>query len=87
MLKNRSDWSVIDNPFPPHDPVVVVPAILPDVTALHAPMADEAGNVWVGNRRELKTMARAAKQVLVTVEKIHPGNLVKDSAMAPGLLT
>jgi glutaconate CoA-transferase subunit A len=87
MLKYRSDWTVIDNPFPPHDPVVVVPAILPDVTALHAPMADEAGNVWIGNRRELKTMARAAKQVLVTVERIHPGNLVKDSAMAPGLLT
>jgi len=87
MLARRRDWTTLDNPFPPHDPVVVVPAILPDVTALHAPLADEAGNVWVGNRREVKTMARASALVLATVERIHPGNLIKDSAMAPGLLT
>lgn len=87
MLEHRADWTVIDNPFPPHDPVVVVPAILPDVTALHAPLADEAGNVWVGKRREVKTMARASGLVIATVERIHPGNLVKDKAMAPGLLT
>ncbi len=87
ILAHRTDWTVVDNPFPPNDPVVVVPAILPDVIALHAPLADDAGNVWVGKRRELKTMARASARVLVTVERIQPGNLVKDSAMAPGLLT
>ena len=87
MLDQRSDWTVSQNPFPPHDPVVVVPPILPDAIALHAPFADEAGNVWVGNRRELKTMARASALVLVTVEEIRPGNMVKNYDLSPGLLT
>ena len=47
------------------------PALQPDVAAFHAVMADEAGNVWVGRRRELATIAHAArKRVLVTVERI-----------------
>jgi glutaconate CoA-transferase, subunit A len=87
MLEHRTDWTILENPFPPNDPVVVVGAILPDAIALHAPFADEAGNVWVGNRRELKTMARASARVLVSVEEIRPGNMVKDASMAPGLLT
>ncbi len=87
VLANRTDWKVIENPFPPNDPIVVVPAILPDVTAFHAPFADRTGNVWVGNRREIKTMARAAGKVLVTVEKIIDGNAILDEKLAPGLLT
>jgi glutaconate CoA-transferase subunit A len=87
LLTYRTDWKVIDNPFPPHDPLVVVPAILPEITVFHAPFADRFGNVWVGKRRELKTMARAAGKVLVTVEKIVDENMLLSNDLSPGLLT
>ena len=87
VLTHRADWKTITNPFPPHQPLVVVPAINPDITIFHAPLADEHGNVWVGKRRELKSMARAAEKVLVTVEKIVPEDLARNSELAPGLLT
>src|SRR5215204_4187893 len=31
VLKNRPDWTVIDNPFGDDDPIVLLPAIKPDV--------------------------------------------------------
>ena len=53
VLKNRPDWKVIDNPFGDDDPIVLLPAIKPDVALFHAPMADREGNVWIGRQREL----------------------------------
>ncbi|GKQ55124.1 CoA transferase subunit A [Bradyrhizobium sp. Ce-3] len=86
VLTHRADWKIITNPFPPHQPLVVVPAINPDISIFHAPLADEHGNVWVGKRRELKSMARAAGKVLVTVDKIVPEDLAGNAELAPGLL-
>src|SRR6266550_6473624 len=60
VLKNRPDWKVVDNPFGSDDPIVLLPAIRPDVALFHAPMADCAGNVWIGRQRELAVMAHAA---------------------------
>ena len=41
VLRYRPDWRVIDNPFAESgDPLVLVPAIRPDVALFHAPMAD-----------------------------------------------
>ena len=42
------------------DPILLVPAIRPDVALFHAARADRAGNVWIGVRRELMRMAHAA---------------------------
>ena len=50
VLKQRPDWKVIDNPFGNGDPIVLLPAIRPDVALMHAPMADRHGNVWVGRK-------------------------------------
>src|SRR6185437_2418567 len=47
ILKYRGDWKVIDSPFANSDPIVVLPAIKPDVALFHAPMADRHGNVWI----------------------------------------
>src|SRR6185295_16278380 len=55
VLKNRPDWKVLDNPFGDDDPIVLLPAIRPDVALFHAPMADRDGNVWIGRQRELIT--------------------------------
>jgi glutaconate CoA-transferase subunit A len=86
VLKNRPDWKLMDNPFGNDDPIVLLPAIKPDVALFHAPMADREGNVWIGRQRELVTMAHAAERTIVTVEKIHDGNLLSDPALAAGTL-
>jgi glutaconate CoA-transferase, subunit A len=86
VLKYRDDWKVIDSPFGSSDPIVLLPAIKPDVALLHAPMADRFGNVWIGRQRELATMAHAAEKTVVTVEKIHDGNLLDDPVLAAGTL-
>src|SRR5437868_4116975 len=86
ILAHRPDWRVIDNPFANSDPIVLLPAIKPDVALIHAPMADRAGNVWIGRQRELATMAHAAAKTIVTVEKIHDGNLLDDPVLAAGVL-
>ncbi len=87
LLVNRSDWKVIQNPFAEaEDPIVLIPAIRPDVALFHAALADRAGNVWIGVRRELAALAHASAKTLVTVEELHPGNLLDDPLMAPGTL-
>jgi glutaconate CoA-transferase subunit A len=91
VLANRPDWRVIDNPFGRNtsgegDPIVLLPAIRPDVALFHAPMADRAGNVWVGRQRELVTMAHAAANTVVTVEQLHDGDLLADPTLAAGTL-
>jgi glutaconate CoA-transferase subunit A len=90
VLKNRPDWKVIDNPFDDSaegsDPIVLLPAIKPDVALFHVPMADRDGNVWIGRQRELMTMAHAADKTIVTVEKIFDGNLLADKTLAAGTI-
>jgi len=86
VLARRRDWRVIDNPFAEGDPIVLVPACRADVAFFHAPMADRAGNVWIGTNRDLVTMAHAAQKTVVTVERLHDGDLLADPLLAPGTL-
>jgi glutaconate CoA-transferase subunit A len=86
VLAHRPDWKTIDNPFDSDDPIVLLPAISPEVALFHAPMADRHGNVWIGRQRELITMAHASKKTVVTVEKLHDGNLLDDRTLAAGTL-
>jgi glutaconate CoA-transferase subunit A len=86
VLKYRDDWKTIASPFGNDDPIVLLPAIKPDVALLHAPMADQHGNVWIGRQRELATMAHASAKTIVTVEKIHDRNLLDDPILAAGTL-
>ena len=90
LLAARSDWKVIDNPFArtPElaDPIVLLPAIQPDVALFHAERADAQGNVWIGRRRELMTVAHAAKTTLVTVEEIIDDDLLANDQTAAGTI-
>ena len=86
LLRHRSDWKVIDNPFEPADAIVALPAIRPDFTLLHAPLADRNGNVWIGRQRDLLTLAQASRATLVTVEQISGADLMADPKMAPGVI-
>jgi len=86
VLANRDDWKVIDNPFEPADPIVVLKSIRPDFALFHASQADRFGNVFVGRERELLIMAHAAQRTLVTVEQIVDGDLLADQARAGAVL-
>jgi glutaconate CoA-transferase subunit A len=49
-------------------------------------MADREGNIFIGRDRELALMAHAAARTVVTVEKIHDGNLFDEPLLAAGAL-
>jgi len=88
LLAHRQDWRVVQNPFSDApDLIVLLPALQPDVAAFHAVMADAHGNVWVGRRRELATIAHASRQALVTVERVVSGSFLDDERLAPGTIS
>ena len=88
LLKERSDWRVVGNPMASgSDPILLVPAIAPDVALFHARWADQAGNVWVGRRRELATIAHAARRCFVTYEELRAGDMLEDELLAPGVIS
>ena len=65
----------------------LIPAIRPDVALFHARWADQAGNLWIGRRRELATAAHAAKQCFVTYEERKSGDMLEDELLAPGVVS
>jgi glutaconate CoA-transferase subunit A len=84
LVAHRPDWRVIDDPYG-HGPLLLVPAIRPDVALFHVACADRAGNVWIGVRRELMLMAHAARTTLVTVEEVVD-DLLADDRLAAGTI-
>ena len=91
VLAHRPDWKTIDNPFGQDsssgaDAIVLLPALRPDVALFHAAVADRFGNVFIGTQRELIAMAHAAQKTIVTVEKMHDGDLIRDPLLAAGTL-
>lgn len=90
LIRYRSDWKVVDNPLGRRDggdPILLVAAIQPDVALFHARWADEAGNVWLGRRKECATIAHAAKATYITYESLKPGDMLEDEILAPGVLS
>jgi len=84
---HRDDWRIVDDPLGNGNGLILLlPAIQPDFTIFHSPLADRSGNVWVGRQRELLTMAHAAKQTLVTVERITDENLLANEQTAAGTM-
>lgn len=87
LVTHRADWKTIDNPFAEGgDPILLLPAIKPEVALFHAPLADREGNVWIGVRRELMLMAHAAERSLVTVETVQEDSLLADPKLAAGTI-
>ncbi len=87
LLRHRDDWRLADDPLGCGDgPIVLLPAIRPDVTILHAPRADRHGNLWIGRPRELMTMAHASAATIATVEAIEDGDLLADPVTAAGCI-
>lgn len=86
LLARRADWKVIEDPFGA-DRLVVARAIAPEVALFHARWADAAGNVWVGRRRELATIAHASRACYVTFEERRERDMLEDELLAPGVIS
>lgn len=86
LVKHHPDWKTIDNPYAKGDPILLAKAIIPDVALFHARWADGAGNVWVGRRGELATIAHASKACYVSYEELKPGDMLEDELLAPGCI-
>lgn len=86
LVDQRPDWQVMPNPYGDDDPILLVPAIQPDIALFHAAKSDRLGNVWIGVRRELMLMAHAAKRTLVSVEAMSDTNFLNDDALAAGAI-
>jgi len=83
LVNLRPDWRIIDDPYGPGR-ILLVPAIRPDILLCHAALADPAGNLWIGVRRELMLAAHAARRTLATVEEILGHDLLADDVWAAG---
>jgi glutaconate CoA-transferase subunit A len=86
LVKARNDWKVCADPFSGDD-ILFVKAIRPDIALFHVRWVDDAGNAWIGRRKELATIAHAAKQTFVTFEEKKSGDMLADEILAPGVLS
>lgn len=76
---------IVDNPWNPGEPVVLLPACTPDVALIHVQKADELGNLIVdGFTTHEVEMARASKAVIASCEEIVSSDYVR---MDPGRTT
>jgi len=63
--------AVIDNPWAPGEPVVLVPALQPDVSIVHVQRADRAGNLLIeGFSTHEPEMVRASRHVIASCEEL-----------------
>jgi glutaconate CoA-transferase subunit A len=86
LVQQHPDWKTIENPYAKGDAILLAKAIVPDVALFHARWADEAGNVWVGRRAELATIAHASRACYVSYEEMKPGDMIEDELLAPGCI-
>lgn len=74
----RPDFKVIENPYG-DDKILVVPAVSPDVSLIHAFKADRFGNCIVNSSIDDALLARASKAAIVSAEEIVETDELKAS--------
>jgi glutaconate CoA-transferase subunit A len=73
----QQKWAVTQSPFD-GQPVVLLPALRPDVAVLQAQRADEEGNVQMwGHLGDARWAFWAARKVIVSVEEIVPAETIR----------
>jgi len=71
-------FQMLDNPWNPGEPVVLLPACTPDVSIVHVQKADEMGNVIIeGFTTHEPEMIKASKSVIVSCEEIVSSDEVR----------
>jgi len=75
---NHSSSVVIEDPFN-SGPICLVPACYPDVAIIHVHRCDIYGNCQIdGITIEDFELARAARRLIITTEKIIPNDMIRD---------
>lgn len=70
------------------DELTWFPALAPRVAVIHAPMADEQGNTWLGGQHCIDSqLAMAADYTIVTTEKIVPTAQIQSAQGGAGLVS
>src|SRR5215467_10319181 len=72
LLRRRTDFRVVDDPFRPGERVVLVPAISPDVALLQGRRADAEGAVVIGTDTDDRLVAQASRHVIFAVAEVRP---------------
>ncbi|HEX6548081.1 MAG TPA: CoA-transferase [Candidatus Dormibacteraeota bacterium] len=73
LLRVRTDFRVVPDPFQPEREVVLVPALAPEFALLQGRRADAAGNVVIGTAFDDRLLAQASTTVIVCVEEVREG--------------
>ena len=70
------------------DELTWFPAVAPRVAVIHAPMADESGNAWLGGQYCVDSqLAMAADYTIVTAEQIVPTAQIKAAQGGAGVVS
>lgn len=90
IKKNDESILVSPSPYDSDDKLVFIKALNPDYAVIHAPYADEKGNVIIDGPVWDLEMAKAAKKLYVTVDQIVSNEFVKmhtEKVVIPNVFT
>ena len=74
-------YEMIENPWNPGEPVVLLPALNPDVSIVHVQKSDPLGNVIIeGFTTHEPEMVRASKHTIVTCEEIIDNQQIRSDS-------
>lgn len=85
LLNKRSSGSVksvelIDNPWNPGEPVLLMPSLNPDVSIIHVQKADKTGNVVIeGFTTHEPYMVKASKSTIVSCEELVSTDAIRQN--------
>jgi glutaconate CoA-transferase subunit A len=86
LLRWRTDFRVVDDPYRPGEKVVLIPAIRPDFALLHGRRADLEGNLVIGISYDDRLVAQASQRVIYSVDSVREdatGSLTADEQVLP----
>lgn len=90
IKKNDESVMLSTSPYDSDDKLVFIKALQPDYAVIHAPYADEKGNVLIDGPVWDLEMAKAAKKLYVTVDQIVSNEFVKmhpEKVVIPNVFT
>jgi glutaconate CoA-transferase, subunit A len=90
VARDNPLFTEMESPYPPHEKLHAIKALVPDVAIVHVQRADENGNAhcW-GNLGVMIEGVRAAKKVIVVAEEIVSPEVITtdpNRTVIPGLL-
>lgn len=90
LKKNDESVMLSTSPYDSDDKYVLIKAMQPDYAVIHAPYADEKGNILIDGPVWDLEMGKAAKKLYVTVDQIVSNEFVKmhpEKVMIPNVFT